>query len=195
MSRRAFTLVEVLVGTAVLVGGGGALLAGMNAAIIHTTYLNQMQTAMYAAEGKLAELSTVDFETLATGVAYVNARRPSPPNPMVLPTGLCAGLGEDLNCNGILEFAPTNEDVDGDNVLNEPSFGGRLTIQIQPADPAHPLQPNLLNLHVAACWRSSGRVIGEDKNLNGRLDAGEDANGSGWMDSPVMISTLIARDS
>ena len=108
MSRRAFTLVEVLVGTAVLVGGGGALLAGMNAAILHTTYLNQMQTAVYGSEGKLAELLTVDFDTLATGATYASARRAVPPNPVVLPTGLCVGLGEDLNCNGVLDLVETD---------------------------------------------------------------------------------------
>ena len=48
--------------------------------------------------------------------------------------------------------------------------------------------PQFLKLTVTACWsQRSGRVYGEDKNLNGALNAGEDANGNGILDSPVML--------
>jgi hypothetical protein len=53
--------------------------------------------------------------------------------------------------------------------------------------------PELLQATVSVCWRQKNRVIGEDKNLNGALDAGEDANGNKIIDSPVELTTLIVN--
>ncbi len=53
--------------------------------------------------------------------------------------------------------------------------------------------PELLKVTVSVCWRSGSRVIGEDANLNGVLDAGEDKNGNGKIDSVVELVTLIAN--
>jgi len=53
--------------------------------------------------------------------------------------------------------------------------------------------PELLKVTVAVCWRSGSRVIGEDRDLDGVLDAGEDANGNGMIDSVVELVTLIAN--
>lgn len=48
--------------------------------------------------------------------------------------------------------------------------------------------PNLLQVFVSVSWRTrSNRVIGEDKNLNGIVDAGE-ASGS-----PAQITTLMSQ--
>ena len=45
---------------------------------------------------------------------------------------------------------------------------------------------------VLFCWKErNGRVIGEDKNLNGVLNGGEDTNGNGKLDSMVQLSTQI----
>ena len=52
--------------------------------------------------------------------------------------------------------------------------------------------PNILEITNSFCWQeSNGRLIGEDTNLNGVLDAGEDDNGNGIIDSPVMIVTKM----
>jgi hypothetical protein len=49
-------------------------------------------------------------------------------------------------------------------------------------------------IRIVACWRNqNGRVIGEDKNLNGTLDAGEDLDGNGLIDSPAVIESYVAR--
>ena len=54
--------------------------------------------------------------------------------------------------------------------------------------------PNLLQVFVSVSWRTrSNRVIGEDRNLNGALDAGEDSNANGRLDSPAGITTLIGQ--
>lgn len=54
--------------------------------------------------------------------------------------------------------------------------------------------PDLLGVTVSVCWRQRGnRIIGEDLNLNGTLDAGEDVNGNNIIDSPAQVVTLIAQ--
>ena len=53
---------------------------------------------------------------------------------------------------------------------------------------------DLLRVDVSVGWRNiNGRVIGEDLDLDGDIDAGEDVNGNSKLDSPVMLSTSIAR--
>jgi hypothetical protein len=52
--------------------------------------------------------------------------------------------------------------------------------------------PDLLQVTTSFSWQEkNGRVIGEDKNLNGVLNVGEDANGNGVLDSPVTLRTLM----
>jgi prepilin-type N-terminal cleavage/methylation domain-containing protein len=68
--------------------------------------------------------------------------------------------------------------------LSQVAGKGRITIDSSTA--------SLLKIDLVACFRDkSGHVIGEDKNLNGALDAGEDANSNGVIDSPVKISTYL----
>lgn len=50
----------------------------------------------------------------------------------------------------------------------------------------------LLQIKVVFCWKQpNGRLVGEDSNLNGVLDAGEDKNANGQIDSYVQITTNI----
>ena len=52
--------------------------------------------------------------------------------------------------------------------------------------------PNHLVVTLSFSWQErNGRVIGEDKNLNGTLNAGEDLNGNGQIDSIVEATTQI----
>lgn len=53
--------------------------------------------------------------------------------------------------------------------------------------------PELLNVTISVCWRQGNRVMGEDTNLNGQLDSGEDKNGNNIIDSPVQLVTIIAN--
>lgn len=54
--------------------------------------------------------------------------------------------------------------------------------------------PNLIRIKVSVCWREkNGRMIGEDSNLNGVLNGGEDVNGNSEIDSPVQLETLISN--
>ena len=57
-----------------------------------------------------------------------------------------------------------------------------------------PCNSELLCLQVVVSWRNKyNRVVGEDQNLNGVLDAGEDLNGNGKLDSPAMLMSMITR--
>jgi len=53
---------------------------------------------------------------------------------------------------------------------------------------------DLLEIKIVVSWENKyNRVIGEDANLNGVLDAGEDLNTSGELDSIATIVSYIAR--
>ena len=179
-THHGMTLVEVLIGTALLTGAGGALLLSMNAGLAHGDYLAQLQVAINAAQGQLDRISATNFETLRTGPQFQAARTAA---------GQCIGMGEDTNCNNLLD---AGEDLNGNNALDEPLPGGRFSLQLRNADSRNPANPMLLDLYISACWQSRGRRIGEDANCNGTLDAGEDLNGNGLLNSPVMLSTRIS---
>ena len=53
--------------------------------------------------------------------------------------------------------------------------------------------PDLKRVRLVACFKSRARVIGEDRDLNGSLGVGEDANGNGRLDSAAEFVVLIAR--
>ncbi|HAZ09569.1 MAG: hypothetical protein A2047_01885 [Omnitrophica bacterium GWA2_41_15] len=54
--------------------------------------------------------------------------------------------------------------------------------------------PNLLQVYISVSWRTrSNRIIGEDRNLNGALNAGEDSNANNRLDSPGQLATLMAQ--
>ncbi len=53
---------------------------------------------------------------------------------------------------------------------------------------------DLKRARIVACLRIRGRIIGEDKNLDGDLDSGEDTLiFNGRLDSPLELITLISR--
>jgi Tfp pilus assembly protein PilV len=52
--------------------------------------------------------------------------------------------------------------------------------------------PDLLQVIVSVCWRQrANRIIGEDLDLDGNLDTGEDTNFNNMIDSPAQLITLI----
>lgn len=53
-----------------------------------------------------------------------------------------------------------------------------------------------IQVRISVSWRQkNGRVYGEDKNLNGVINAGEDTNANGVLNSPVeIVSTIFKRD-
>lgn len=106
--------------------------------------------------------------------------------------------------NYIIQYGGQIGVIDGNNLvlwgyfiipLPAPSvsdFRGRVYVNnIHPGTTAS--TTNLLRAKVVICWKDKGGIIGEDKNLNGALDAGEDINGNGEIDSPCQLETVMAR--
>lgn len=58
-----------------------------------------------------------------------------------------------------------------------------------------PMHPELLEVKMVISWHSNrdGHIIGEDQDLNGLLGGGEDLNGNSELDSPIMLTTFLAR--
>ncbi|MCX5694564.1 MAG: hypothetical protein NT014_05540 [Candidatus Omnitrophica bacterium] len=50
---------------------------------------------------------------------------------------------------------------------------------------------DFLLVTISVCWRQGNKIIGEDKNLNGELDAGEDTNDNLMIDSPAELVTQV----
>lgn len=53
--------------------------------------------------------------------------------------------------------------------------------------------PEFLMVTVSVCWRQGNKIIGEDLNLNGALNAGEDINANNRIDSTVELVTKVAN--
>lgn len=52
--------------------------------------------------------------------------------------------------------------------------------------------PTLLLVTVTFTWQQNdGRIMGDDTDMDGEIDAGEDDDGDGMLDSPIMFTTAI----
>ena len=58
-------------------------------------------------------------------------------------------------------------------------------------NPPDDVLTDLLQIEVAVCFRAGTRVVGEDQNLNGVLEAEEDINKDEKISSPVSLKTLV----
>ncbi len=201
--RPGMTLVELLIGVALLVGGGSALFLGIQQNGILTDHLSNMQIAMNAAQSQLEVLKASSFDELVTGARYQLARTAG--RAQCAGTADCSStvgsplvITEDVNGNGVLD---PGEDLNGNGRLDTalPLLNGQVMFQIRttnggvPVDLRNPDSPDLVDVQVSVCWQSRGRNFGEDQNCNGMLDPGEDTNGNGWIDSPATVSTRIGR--
>ena len=108
-------------------------------------------------------------------------------------TSAAEGLIERIRSTefGSIAFTPA-QDPDGFKdmlftVNGIPSSRGRVYVD--------DTDPEFLLVTVSVCWRQGNRVIGEDTNLNGQLDAGEDINGNHIIDSTVELVTQVTHQS
>jgi hypothetical protein len=52
----------------------------------------------------------------------------------------------------------------------------------------------MIEVVVSVSWQDrNGRIMGEDLDLDGTLDGGEDTNSDGELSSPVSLRTFITR--
>ena len=82
--------------------------------------------------------------------------------------------------------------------LSDNDHKGVIEVIKNGSDTASITNDDLLQVRVVICWRQQGgRIIGEDINLNGELDTGEDKSSplNGRIDSPAELITLISNQS
>ena len=144
LSRRSFTLVEVLLAAAILASAISAILM---------TY--------YSCFVLISTSKNINITTNAT-----------------------MGLAEEIRSSA---FNRIVDDYDGLNFIVNDIPQSRGVVYVDDSN------PELLQVTISVCWRQGNRVIGEDTNLNGQLDAGEVDNGNHIIDSPVQIVTIIAN--
>lgn len=70
--------------------------------------------------------------------------------------------------------------------------GFNLTDAIGVVQVSNTTYTDLKQVRLVICFRSRNRLIGEDTNLNGELNAGEDTDGNDRLDSPSELVTTIA---
>lgn len=99
-------------------------------------------------------------------------------------TNAAIGLMEDIRSSA---FTRIIDDYNGINFVVNDIPQSRGVVYIDDTN------PELLEATISVCWRQVNRVIGEDTDLDGTLDAGEDRNGNGIIDSPVQLVTRIAN--
>lgn len=147
LSRKGFTLVEVMMALAILTFClTGMLLTYIGLLALSETSRN-LSLAVNVAQTKLEELRDQPFDSL-------------------------------------VNFNNTTFDVSG---FAAGSAKGR--IEVTNAGYA-----DLNQVRIVVSWRQrGGRIIGEDINLNGVLNGGEDNNNNTILDSPSEVISFIAR--
>jgi len=99
-------------------------------------------------------------------------------------TGAAQGLIEEIRNTPFPDIA-TNYNGLKFTVNNIPSSSG--IVYVDETD------PEFLLVTISVCWLQGDKVVGEDTNLNGELDAGEDTNGNLIIDSTVELVTQVAN--
>lgn len=144
---RGFTLIEVMIATAILVTVLCGILATYIACFELITTSQNLTLAVNSAQKKIEEIRDYTF----------------------------SGIFADYNGTTF--------------VVDEIAAGNsRGIVYVDNSD------SDLLEITISVCWRQRGnRIIGEDLDLDGSLDAGEDSNANGIIDSPAQLITLITQ--
>lgn len=151
MRRNGFTLVELMLTTAILAIAIIGVFSIYNASIVLSDMAGALTQMANIARYKLESLYTENFDSLDNH------------------------NGETFNLSGF----------------------GSDTLAVKEAKGVYKISsysPNLKRVTASITYKTKGgRIIGEDSNLNGVLDLGEDINGDSRLSSPVELTTIIAR--
>ncbi len=79
-------------------------------------------------------------------------------------------------------------DFKGSAVYYVEQMHGDTSVEFNPPDD---ILTDLIQVEVVVCFQAGRRIVGEDQNLNGILDSGEDTNADNKISSPVSLKTLI----
>jgi prepilin-type N-terminal cleavage/methylation domain-containing protein len=95
----------------------------------------------------------------------------------------------DLTKSGVYyipgETDPITNKITGDGNMSAVYYVAKMR------DKNNVLLNDIVTLEVAVCYKVGNNVTGEDSNLNGVLDGGEDTNGDGKINSPACLTTLV----
>lgn len=95
-----------------------------------------------------------------------------------------------INFDSLMALDGTTFDIAG---FSSSYAKGRIEICDNITCPAIISYSDLKRVRLVACFKSRGRIFGEDQNLDGSLNTGEDKNGNNRLDCPVEVITLISR--
>lgn len=178
--NKGLTMLELMVAVAIV----GFALVGLLISYISSLNLNEfdrnLTIGMNIAREKMEELynlRNIEFDYLGQS--------------------MCANLAYTTGCSSVPSGARRIVSFNNDNIShNYNGFNGSCTIYI--TDKAAGSIPTgwIKEARVIVSWRQRlGNIIGEDRNLNGALDSGEDVGGhSGELDSPCeLISAFVKR--
>jgi prepilin-type N-terminal cleavage/methylation domain-containing protein len=163
LSQKGFSLPEVLLAAAILAFTLCGILATYVACFKLITISKNASIATATAQGLLEEIRATPFPQITTMQLSVGGTTYSP---------------SISSCNSNL------------SVWNFPynmPLNSRVALYVDDT------LPDRLQVTISVCWRQGTNVIGEDTNLNGVLNAGEDKNGNCIIDSTVELVTYIVN--
>lgn len=166
-SLTGFTLAELMVAALILI----TILVGLLASYVTCFDLNETSKnftlAMDAINQKMAEVSDYSFSNICSNFGISNSTFTlSDSDFQLMPAGDSRG--------NIYVYPYTTSSISS-------ACASGCTCDY-----------TMLRVVISVCWRQkSGRVIGEDKDLDGVLDSGEDTNGNNQIDSPAQLVTFL----
>lgn len=145
-NSRGFTLLELMIGAAVLITALAGLIAAFSGCFTLNETARNTTIAINGAQDRIEWIRNITFDQISNQD------------------------GTNFEINGL-------SDGDSEGIVEVDSSN-----------------PDLYRITVTISWRQKGgRIFGEDANLNGVFEAGEDVNENGRLDSPVQLVTLITR--
>jgi len=165
--KRGVSLVEILLATFVTVIVAGAVFSIYPRLFQGVDVSTQKMVAFEAARQAIETLKNADFGTVLYNVSYDPANAEVP-------------IANQFNTG-----MPNSSRVFYVERMHE--AGGALITNSDVSKPC------IVNAEVVVCFLVGRRMVGEDTNFNGALDAGEDQDGDLKISSPVRLRTLIMR--
>jgi hypothetical protein len=162
-SKKGFFLPEVLLATIIAAFAVCGLLSMYIVAMDSIRTSKNASISTSAAQGVLEKIRNTPFPDILSMIFVVNGTNYSP----IVVNAHLTRWSFPLPVNNL----PTN----------------RCVVYIDYTD------PEFMLVTISVCWSQGKRIVGEDINLNGVLDAGEDKNGNGIIDSTVELVTQVAN--
>ena len=167
-NRSGNTLVEVMIVTAILAFVLTTMLQLFIQVSMNAEMSGNKTIALSAAQDKIEEIRREDYDDIS--VNYASGGTPGDTFSFQI---------DDRDAMGKVYIISTEN----------PTSPSELTGETYPGANAESLA-----IKVVVSWENAlGRVVGEDLDLDGSFEAGEDANSNGLYDSPITLISYITR--